>query len=151
MPAIPEKQLTVANISAHLQAKRQIWAWYSLLQKPNDTVFYFLDINSNRIDGFGTWILIGDYIYAYVLFFDSRGGIYLRLQEILRMTNSNILALINSKLKDAYCVMYDEQNHALNCHCLDCDITPEMVESEMSDKEKWIIGSEHFPQLNKKP
>ena len=142
MPEIPEKQLTVSHISNLLREKRPIWAWFSILQKPNDTVYYFL--TGNRIDGFGTWILNGEYLFEYIAYFDDRGAVILRLTEIRRMTNSNILELINSTLQKAYCVMYDDQNHTANVKVIATDITQEMIESELQNKEKWHIGPEHF-------
>ena len=40
--------------------------------------------------------------------------------------------------------MYDDQNHTANVKVIATDITQEMIESELQNKEKWHIGPEHF-------
>lgn len=142
LPEVPKDQQNVADIARYLHAGKPIWAWYSLSDKPDFYVTRFL--TGNRMDGFAMWRVEGDYLCMYIAYFDADMVVYLKLAEIRKATNSNILAVIESDMTYAYKIMYDDMHYTADTMLYVHDVTPEMIAKELQDKSTWIVGEEHF-------
>ena len=142
LPEVPKDQINVAGIAQYLHAGTPIWAWYSMTDKPNFYVTRYL--TGNRLDGFAVWRLEGDYLCMYIAYIDADMVVYLKLAEIRKATNSDILAVIESDMTYAYRIMYDDMHYTAHTMVFLHDVTPVMIAKELQDKSTWIVGDEHF-------
>ena len=110
--------------------------------KPNFYVTRYL--TGNRLDGFTVWRIERDYLCMYIVHFDEDMVVHLKLEEIRKATNSDILAVIESDMTYAYRIMYDDMHYTANTMVFVHDVTPEMIENELHDKSTWIVENEHF-------
>ena len=80
----------------------------------------------------------------YIAYIDADMVVYLKLAEIRKATNSNILAVIESDMTYAYKIMYDDMHYTADTMLYVHDVTPEMIAKELQDKSTWMVGEEHF-------
>ena len=71
-------------------------------------------------------------------------ALVLKLNEVQRMSNSNVMELFNSDLKDAYRVYYDDEGITENLQSFVHDVTDEMIEAELQTKRVMVVTDDHF-------
>ena len=142
LPEVPKDQQNVAGIAKILNDGTPVWAWYSMTDKPDIYVTRFL--TGNLLDGFAMWRIEGTYLCMYIAHFDENMNVHLKLEEVRRATNSDIMAVVDSDMTYAFSIMYDDVNYTENTLAFVNDVTPEMIENKLQDKSTWIVENEHF-------
>ena len=142
LPKVPDDQMTITGISDLLNNGTPIWAWYNITEKYN--VHALASVTGNYLDGYVMWRREGDYLCKYIAYFDDDTVMHLKLHEVSMMSNSNVLELINTELKAACNVMYDDMGFSKNTLAFVHNITEDMITEQLLTQRKWIIGDEHF-------
>ena len=142
LPSIPKAKRTSSEIMSLLKKGIPIWAWYSLLDKPN--VSAIATVTGNYLDGFAMWRIEGNYLMKYVAHFDDNRRIHLMLREVCEASNSNIAMLVSREMEDAFDIMYDDEHFTENALVFVHDVTQEKIKDQLKDKRVWYIGEEHF-------
>lgn len=143
LPEITEDKMTLVNISAMINEGIPIWTWTSMLDKWNTTAM--LNMRGDLLDGFAMFRKEQDFLIKYVAIVGSdHKSMTLKIREICKCSNSNILELINTEFADAYKVYYDDaqltENLQYYVHDLDADTINEYLE-----KNRLLhVSEEHF-------
>lgn len=142
LPEVPADQLNVAGIVALLNDDKPIWAWYSIIDKWNPMAL--LHKTGNYLDGFGVFRVEDTLLCHYIAHFDENGTVHLKLHEVSKMTNSNVMDIVNDELVAAYSVMYDDCGYTENTMAFVHDVTEEMALAHLEHNTTWMITDDHF-------
>ena len=80
----------------------------------------------------------------YAVTFDDKMKIFLRPNEVYKMSPSAVMDIFNGELKNAFKIYYDSDGLTLKEQAYVTDLTSEIIDSELIDKRSMIIGEEHF-------
>lgn len=141
LPEIPEDKFNAVGIAEMLRGGSVIWAWYDLIKKYN--VNALVNFVGNATDTFAVYRVEGEYLVKYIVHVANK-QFYLKLSEVQRMSNSNVMELFNSDLKDAYRVYYDDEGLSEQVHAFVHDVTEEMIEAELQNKRVMVVTDDHF-------
>lgn len=147
LPEIPYNKMNPVTIANMLRNNTAIWAWYKVTDYKNNQMNYSAILNITiGFDGLALFRKEGNYLVKYhVNAVGKECKIYLKINNICRFSNSNIMELFNTELSDAYRLFYDEDSeYAAGCQCYVYDITEEMIENKLSQNRVFYIGEEHF-------
>lgn len=142
LPRIPESKMNIADISEMLNNGTPIWTWTSLLDKFNTTAM--LNMQGNALDGFACFRKEHDLLMKYVAIVSPDNTVHLKLTEICKCTNSNIMELINTEFKDAYKVYYDDLGFTESTQYFIHDLKYEDIVEYLTDNRVMYVGEEHF-------
>lgn len=147
LPEIPDDKMNPVAIAEMLKNKTAIWGWYKVTDLKNNQMNFTAILNMTiGFDGLALFRREGDYLVKYRV--DAVGKectICMKISEICKLSNSNIMELFNTELSDAYKLFYDENSeYAAECQSYVHDITEEMIENNLSNNRVFFIGEEHF-------
>lgn len=143
LPEIPADKMDLVNISAMINEGTPIWTWTSLLDKWNTTAM--LNMQGNALDGFAMFRKEHDYLIKYVaVVSQDNQSMTLKIREICKCTNSNILELINTEIKDAYRVYYDDKHLTENLQYYVHDLDVETINEHLKNERVLYVSEEHF-------
>ena len=141
LPEIPEDKFNAVGIAELLRGGSVLWAWYDLLKKYNWNAA--LNFVGNCTDTFAVYRVEGNFLVKYIAMV-AEDQFFLKLSEVQRMSNSNVMELFNSDLKDAYRVYFDDEGLTENLQYFIHDLTDEMVEAELQFKRVMVVTDDHF-------
>lgn len=147
LPVIPEEKMTPTAIAEMIKNGTAIWGWYKVTDLKNNTINVTAMLNMTYgFEGLALFRKEGDYIIKYRV--DVVGKdleIYMKISEICKLTNSNIMEIYNTELSDAYKLMYDEKSeYTSKCQSYVHDITSEMLDDYLETHRVFVVGEEHF-------
>jgi len=147
LPEIPAEKMNPVAIGEMLKNHTAIWGWYKVMDMKNGNMNVSALLNMTLgFEGFALFRREGDYLIKYRI--DSVGenhAIYMKISEICRLSNSNVMELFNTELSDAYKLFYDEEsNYAAGCQSYIHDINEQMIEDKLSNNRVFHVGEEHF-------
>lgn len=154
LPEITGDKMSPVTIAEMLRSNTAIWGWYKATDLKNNQINFTAILNMTiGFDGFALFRREGDYLVKYrVEAVGKELKIYLKISEICRLSNSNIMELFNTELSDAYKLFYDEDSkYAAGCQSYVHDITEEMIENKLSNNRVFLIGEEHFFKISDYP
>lgn len=141
LPEVPENKFNAVGIAEMLRGGSAIWAWYDLVRKYN--VNALMNFVGNATDTFAVYRVEGEYLVKYIVVV-GKDEFVLKLSEVQRMSNSNVMELYNSDLKDAYHVYYDDEGITETLQSFVHDVTDEMIEAELQTKRVMVVTDDHF-------
>lgn len=144
LSVIPEVDFNVTVIKDMLETDTPIYAWYTL-EKPS--IFAFESFSGQNIEGLMMFRKELDFLCTYTAHFVD-GVITLRLYEVTMMSTESVEKLIAERLETAITVMYDDSGLTEFQQTFDHDVTDEMVREALKSRKTWVIGDEHFHNVN---
>lgn len=147
LPEITVDKMNPVTISEMLRNNIAIWGWYKVSDLKNNQMNFTALLNMTiGFEGLALFRREGDYIVKYrVEVVGKELKTYLRISEICRLSNSNIMELFNTELSDAYKLFYDEDSkYTAECQSYVHDINEEMINDKLSNNRVFHIGEEHF-------
>lgn len=155
LPVISEKDNTPEKIAEYLKSGVPIWAWYNAMDKSVDengnwNINALLALEKGRFDGFAMFRKEEEFLCKYTLeIFNDGEELYLRLEEVRELKNSNIMEIINGDLHEAYELYHDDENVAATMSFYCHDITPEKAKKHLANNRIMYVGEEHFINKSK--
>lgn len=147
LPLIDKKDVTVENIASYLKDGTPIWAWYVTSEMVGNSAKVIEKaahgMETNALDNFEMYRVEGNYIcryYSHIM----KDGMYMKLDEICELKNTNIMEIVNNDLSLAYEVYHDDIGFTENTQCYVHDVTEEMIEEYLKDHRVMYVGDEHF-------
>lgn len=144
LPEISADKINPADIYKLLDDDTIIWAWYSITDKQNTATFLNMSLTGCNPDSFIVFRKIDKHIMKYAVTFDDKMKIFLRPNEVYKMSPSAVMDIFNGELKNAFKIYYDSDGLTLKEQAYVTDLTSEIIDSELIDKRSMIIGEEHF-------
>lgn len=141
LPEVPEDKFNAVGIAELLRGGSTIWAWYDLIKKKN--VHAMMNYTGNAARTIAVFRVEDDYLVKYIAYV-GKNEVCMKLSEIQRMTNSNVMELYNADLKDAFHVYYDDQGLTESLQSFVHDVTDEMIEAELQTKRVMVVTDDHF-------
>lgn len=146
LPVLNYKSSSPADILSLLIDGNTIWAWFKVDHIINGQLNFTAMMNmSYGFEGLAVYKKVNNYLYKYNVDVDKEGIIYLKISEISRFINSNIMELFNTDMHDAYKLFYDHNSDFFDhTMCYITDITEELIERKLEDNRVFKIDESHF-------
>lgn len=142
LPELPADKMNVADISKIINEGVPIWTWTSILDKCNVTAMF--NMANGCLDGFACFRKEDDLIYKYIGVLDSDKTLILKMSEICKCSNSNIMELINTEFTDAYKVYYDDEGITDNVQFFRVNLVYEDIKDYLENHRVMSVTDEHF-------
>lgn len=143
LPEVPADKFTPADIAEMINNGTPIWTWTSILDNFNVTAM--LNMQGNCLDGFAMFRKEHDLLIKYVaVVCQDLQSMTMKITEICKCTNSNIIELYNTELKDAHKVYYDDLGLTEEVRYFVHDLEYEKIAAYLEKNRVMYVGEEHF-------
>ena len=143
LPEIPTDKFTPAEIAEMINNGIPIWTWTNILENYNITAIS--NMQGNCLDGFAMYRKEYDLLVKYVaVVCQELETMTMKISDICKCTNSNIMELYNSDLKDSYKVYYDNVGLTNEVRYFVHDLDYEKIVAYLKNNRVMYVSDEHF-------
>ena len=145
LPEIKTKDQNYSTIKNYLEQETPIWTWNSLIEGQENFLKALDSIHGNYIDGLTLIRKEEDFIAIYTAVVNSKTHkTIMKIREILKYNDSNIMELLSSEIRVAHRVYFDDVNLHTSLEYYVHDVTTEELNEYFLKKRVFHVADNRF-------
>lgn len=148
LPEVPSEEQNYITIKRYLDEEIPIWTWNSLIEGQENFLKALDSIHGNYLDGLTLIRKEEGFIAIYTAVVNSKTGkTIMKIRDIMKYNDSNIMELLSSEIRVAHKVYYDDVNFHTSLEYYVHDVTAEELDTYLIKNRVFKVSDDRFMRI----